>query len=522
MLSFRLNWRDVLASTWRWDTDRWVSGQSWLCPVINPTLEHAVVRLDTDRVMLVIRERVTHRGQLARTPAENVTASLPSWPGDYLSLELTPTAVTITAGARGTAPVYVATDGDTLHGSWDIADFQRSHAVSHLGERGVVRVLTRRHRYSTETVHADIHRITERTIATWTPSRLTFAYPEPVPQVAKARTMRDGVDPVSVFDDLLTNVIARTDATPDQVAVELSGGVDSGNVTASVVDAFGRGVDSYGLIVPGPLGKSQQRRRQAYVQANGLIDAPHPAQLTPPFTPWGPRGRGEPHDPAGDFYAEAFDAARAHLPTVGIRVVFTGFGGDEITALRRAERGHALPPPELPPWLTPRAHDLVAELDVNTAPVAPIPLPSLLAFAARSPLFLRRGLWPVSPLANPTLAYLTSSLPTQWRQAKRLLRERLRRRGLPQSVVTPRHPEDFTPLMAQGLQHHGLPLLAAMTRESILVDAGYLDPDELASTYWRCQGGAPVPSLLYDTIALEVGLRSLIGQPVIAAEGKPA
>lgn len=521
MLSLRLSWPDVRAATWTWQTDRWVCGQSWLRPFTNPALEHALLRGDQNIMVVVVREAVTGMGLPGDADASVVTASLPTWPGDYLTVRLTPSAVTFTAGTRGTAPLYLYVNDGVLHGSWDLATFAGTTAVDRLCDRAVVRALTRRHRYSAETLHAGAYRVTERATATWTPTGLAITYPAPAPQIARPRTLRPDADPVAAFDEILTSAVGRSAVNADQTAIELSGGVDSGNVAASVADTYNPGVHSYGLIVPGPLGELQAGRRQAYVHVNRLADVTHPAAATPPFTPDGVRGRGEPHDPAGDFYAEAFDAARAHLATTGARVVFTGLGGDELTALRRSERGHTVLPPDLPHWLGPCARELVDDIDTGAAPVAPVPLPSLVAFTARNPLFLRRGLWPVSPLIDPALVQLADSLPVGWRRNKHLLRDRLRRRGLPESAVDPRHPEDFTALMNLGLRRHGLPLLAAMTRESLLVDAGYLDPDELRNLYHGCMAGGLVPSLLYDTIACEVGLRSLINQPV-TVEGTPA
>ena len=48
-----------------------------------------------------------------------------------------------------------------------------------------------------------------------------------------------------------------------------------------------------------------------------------------------------------------------------------------------------------------------------------------------------------------------------------------------------------------------------MTRDSLLVDAGYLDGDRLRRTVTRAAATGHVPSRLSDALALEVGLRSL-------------
>lgn len=116
----------------------------------------------------------------------------------------------------------------------------------------------------------------------------------------------------------------------------------------------------------------------------------------------------------------------------------------------------------------------------------------------------------MSPLADPLIVRFGESLPVGWRGGKTLLRQRLRRAGLSDEVAEPAQPETFTGLMQAGLCHYGLPLLADMTAGSLLVDAGYVDRAALAAAYEHARSAAAVPSLLYDTIALEVGLRSLL------------
>jgi asparagine synthase (glutamine-hydrolysing) len=48
-----------------------------------------------------------------------------------------------------------------------------------------------------------------------------------------------------------------------------------------------------------------------------------------------------------------------------------------------------------------------------------------------------------------------------------------------------------------------------MLRESLLVDLGYVDPVALARAREHAERAPVVPDLLCDTLALEVGLRSL-------------
>lgn len=51
-----------------------------------------------------------------------------------------------------------------------------------------------------------------------------------------------------------------------------------------------------------------------------------------------------------------------------------------------------------------------------------------------------------------------------------------------------------------------------MLAESILVDLGFVNPDSLTTIRRRLRRGAASPPLLYDMLAVEVGLRSMTSQ----------
>jgi hypothetical protein len=165
-------------------------------------------------------------------------------------------------------------------------------------------------------------------------------------------------------------------------------------------------------------------------------------------------------------------------------------------------------------WLGQRARAALAEIDANLAPVPVLPLPALMSFALHNPTYLQAGIWPISPLTDPQLLRFGEQLPLAWRCDKALLRERLRCAGLPSYVCQPDHPETFSPLMQLGLRLYGLDLARHMLDESVLIDAGYVDHSRFATAYEAAVGAPRVPSLLCDTIALELGLHSLTAHPM--------
>jgi Asparagine synthase len=484
MLSLHLDLADIAEPAWRWDTDRWRTGSSWIRPLAHPVLGHELRHEGENQVVVRVREK---------------TAA-----GEHTTVRMSRGTVQLEAGRYGTAPIYLAAAGPILDAAWDITALAPS--CRGLLDRAVVRAITRRYRYSTDTPFPGVRRLTERAVATFTRAGLTIAYPSPAHHVIEARTLSAGTDPVDAFDAVLAAVITQH-LTGAGAGVELSGGVDSANVAKTIAD-LAPGSGSIGLVLGGDIGQAQARRRATIVNRFGLRDTTVAAHEHPPF-----RGdtRTGPHDPCGDTYLEAFTALAAAAARHGVRILFTGFGGDELLAPRPDERTQPPPQPPDVPWLGPRGRAALPEINANTAPVAPVPLPSLLGFAARNPTYLRHGIWPVSPLVDPLMVRFGESLPWGWRHGKLVARERLRRAGLPATVTHPTVPEHFLDLMQHGLRHHGLAVAHRMLAHgSILIEAGFVDPDAFTRAVQGAGNDATVPGVLYDTIATETGISAMM------------
>ncbi|MEU6825568.1 asparagine synthase [Streptomyces atriruber] len=428
---------------------------------------------------------------------------------DITTVILRPGEVNVSAGVFGTAPLYLAPVGGELHGSWDLPELSPYLRADRLCPRVIARTLTRQHRYTADTLFEGVHRLTERATARFTQSGLVLTYPEPAEHVLEPRVLRPGVDPLAAFDALLFDVVngAAASAT-GRVAVEVSGGADSANVALTLATADYGQVCSFGLLMGGALGTQQSERRRVLTDHLGFRDTAIPAMQHPPFVAGGVRALGLRHDPAGAFYQEAFDALREQVVRRGCEVVFVGSGGDEVNA-HHSRTDARLPETDPVPWLGNRAVEALAERDDHVAPAPVLPVPTLIGFGLHNPAYLRLGIWPVAPLADPRLVRFMEQLPHEHKRGKAMFRERLRRVGLPESVAAPTEPENFLGVMEAGLRTYGLPILEGMLKESLLVDLAYVDRDALARARDHAERSDVVPDFLCDTIALEVGLRSL-------------
>ncbi|WP_156994041.1 hypothetical protein [Pseudonocardia acaciae] len=93
------------------------------------------------------------------------------------------------------APLYLADDGQTLYGSWDVADLADFASPDRVVDRVVARLLTRRHRYSSDTLFGGITRLTERACAEYSSDSVRLSYPPDAAHVLAARRLAPGGDP---------------------------------------------------------------------------------------------------------------------------------------------------------------------------------------------------------------------------------------------------------------------------------------------------------------------------------------
>ncbi|MFC0627426.1 hypothetical protein [Kribbella deserti] len=421
--------------------------------------------------------------------------------------------IRIAAGTGGVCPLYIALDGSLLRGSWNPADLLRWVSHDQLVDRAVTRLLTRRQRYSAETMFDGLYKVTERAVATVDRSGISIAYPEPAEHVVLARKLRQNSDPVAVFAHLLGDRISPLVRSGDvRLAVEVSGGLDSATVAIAATCAGARdGLVSAGLEVDGEVGTQQAARRRAIVDRLRLRDIAALAAERLPFEADGPRSADRLHYADGDVYLESFDQLRTRLHGEGVQAVLTGFGGDELMALRSAERadGSVASPQELPAWLGERARSALPDLENGVAPVSPVAVPTLMVFAARNPAYIVNGLWPVAPLADAHLLRLCESLPVPWRAEKTLLRGFLQQAGFGPNVTHPKSVESFGTTMDAAMSQTGKLMLGQMLDDSILIDLGYVDRRDLSLVHTQMARGAAPPPLLYDTLAVERSLQSV-------------
>jgi hypothetical protein len=179
MLRMRVRLADT-HDPWSWDGKRWSAGVSVVEPFTNPAL---CCHVPAPR-KLVVRE--TRSG------------------GDSLAVDIQPGRVSLSAGTLGAAPLYLTGNGKSLYGSWNVADLARFASPDRIVDRVVARLLTRRHRYSSETLFRNITRLTERARAEFSSDDLRISYPPDAQHVLTSRRLTPDADLVEAFGNHLS------------------------------------------------------------------------------------------------------------------------------------------------------------------------------------------------------------------------------------------------------------------------------------------------------------------------------
>ncbi|MEV3873734.1 hypothetical protein [Streptomyces sp. NPDC049906] len=485
---------------WSWSQGCWRSGPSWVAPYDHPALETHCWR-DTTRVAFQVRERLP--GQTLGTAAtfprpvgtstyEATREAAQQHEAAHHIIEIARGSVTVTAGGRVTAPVYLTVEDGVLHAHWDfteVASQRTSHALDRVE---TARLLHLAGIYSTRTLYRDVHLLTERRTARFHDQTLTFTEPgnneHPLP-----RELADGADVVAAYVDLLDGILGDHFHQPESTAVELSGGMDSANVALSLYHRHGAGLRAGALVHEGEAGEQQLRRRSAIKRHCGIRDdlTIRAADHSPLDRRWWNEERPGPHE---ELYIAGHSRLLAGWREEGVRWAATGVGGDEMLSLVPTTVGdgeHQRGTP-LPGWFTPRTRESLRDRSYGVPSVPPISDSTLRAVTCGAPMYLRAGVWPLYPLADPAAFLFGQWLPATWRRDKRLARTRVRTANpsFPREVSHPRLRENFHPVWEASVRRFAPQLTRSLIREgSPLIDEGYVDADALAAAADRIEDG---------------------------------
>ncbi|MEU3736055.1 asparagine synthase [Streptomyces sp. NPDC032198] len=510
------------AGGWAWQNSRLECGSSWVAPLDHPAVDAVVLTdRDTGQSLIHVRERDARRaGEGRRAVVELSTAAfrarraeLLAWPQDFVAIDLALDGpLSISAGERGTAPLYLTAHDGVLHGSWTTADLVKRLPRVEFHPAETARLLSLWFRYSHHTCFTGLYRLTERATAHYDGHEpIRFEQPDSALH-SKARTLADDADVLGAYGSILDAVFDRHLYDPDTTSAHVSGGFGSAITGTHLALRHPDRITASAMLLPGEMGEQQRIRRAEMIDAGRFrTDITTPA--LPPLHPGGRRALGGYVYPYEEPYHEATAHLADQLAAHGIRTVVSGIGGDEMVALTPEEAPHQPVGPghAMTEWLGPVAREALLDVDRDTCPPAVVNEMTLLAMASAAPLMLDAGIWPVHPFADPDMIRFGEWLPRSWRSRKNLHRRRLTALGLSELVVEPPLPENFTDVMNTAIRT----TLPAQVRRlladgSALIDAKLIDPDTLAQALARIEHGQirATDDRLADVVAADLAYRA--------------
>ncbi|MFK0106437.1 hypothetical protein [Streptomyces sp. NPDC091217] len=494
MLSMRIDATSTSLS-WEWVGDRWRSGSSWIAPYDHPALEFWSVQ-DSQRVVFQIRERVP--GQSPHSPGSprpvstraysEAVSRAAAWERAHHLIEITPNGVTVSTGARCPAPVYLTVKQGALHGHWDVTHLRSTTSRQHLEPVEIARLLARTGHYSTRTAWQGVSLLTERSSVWFHDGEFRVRMPEPA-RHHEARELAPHATVLDGYERLMDAVLADHHYIPERTAIELSGGMDSSNVAMSLAARHGPVLASGALLQNGAAGEQQVRRRDVMIRyadfRDTVLRATDYLPLDPQHSPRVPLG---PHE---EIYIAGHTRLLSEWRADGILWAAAGVGGDEMLSLP-PEPGPPLVPDDLPRWLTSSAFEALQDQESGIPPAPPISDSTLRALACGAPMYLRAGVWPLYPLADPAMWRFGQWLPFEWRRKKHLARARLQRLGFNEEVTHPTLRENFHDVLHQALVRFApAALRELLATGSPLLDGEFIDADELATAALRLEQNQP-------------------------------
>lgn len=316
--------------------------------------------------------------------------------------------------AGGTSPIDISSDGPRLCASWK---FEEVVALLNrpLPNREICRL------FIDKGIAQTREQVIEGVFALWPGEcvlfdggSLNFSMCDRV-DITLPAAFNDHARATEAFIDTVANVMKPLVSSAKRPLLEFSGGMDS-TCVAIAAASLGIRLESYGVIQPGAVGRQQRARREELIRLLKITDHTGSASSTLPFDALIlDECQLTPND---DLFrmclADTLDADSLR----DVDSVITGLGGDDLcmenTFLREA-------------WEVPGYTSASA----------------VVASMGRADMLMRRGIWPLNPLAHPSVVNLCRAMPAAIRKGRLLNQFAMARAGLSDGYIVPRYQETF-------------------------------------------------------------------------------
>lgn len=353
----------------------------------------------------------------------------------------------------GNSPLYIATNGSRFHASWN---FEEVVAVidSPKPNADICRlVLEYGVGQTREQIIQGMFALWPGEKATFDEDGLSFAICEDI-QVALPAPLSDRGRATDAFIEVVASVMQSRLTRSTRPLLEFSGGMDS-TCVALAASTIRSPLECYGLIQPGAVGRQQRTRCRELIELLGLTDHTGDSSAVLPLDTLScDECRITPYD---DCYRMSIMSAFEANDLGTVDLVISGLGGDELAKEHTFWRYE---------WEVPGHASRSA----------------MVSSMCNFDLFMKRGVWPLNPLANPRVVHLCRSLPVSLLKNRQFNRLAIARAGLSDGYMSPRYHETFANvLLMQSLECD----VDNIFEYSVLADFGIFDPSTLLSEIYE-------------------------------------
>jgi len=384
-------------------------------------------------------------------------------------------------------------------------------------------LLSREPRRPTETVLSDIHVIpADSRLEYRSDGRIAVRQGRGFDVApSKALSKREAV---AQFVKVLHRVVRRQVKRLGNLSIagELSGGLDSAIVNHAVKHVGGALDTVFSVVLPQPKFIGQKRRLNdlsALLETRlRLVDS----SKILPFIDYPAENESLPFFPMEEIYREMVGIIGSLACQENIHVIFTGMGGDELLlGYFRIRNGRMAENPSqrrtiasVPEYYRTPTFKCLLRLQSDTIDAAPLLSPSVIGSnRARNHLYVRKGIWPISPLSDPELIrFCASKLGYSLVKNKLLFRLYGQAFGFPRTLAGLNTRDTFADVFALGMKSRKRRLLTRLFRNSRLSKMGLVDKKALLRDYNAfCNSSVNNVRAIhfYNMSVLEIFLRDL-------------
>ncbi|MGE8067532.1 asparagine synthase-related protein [Pseudomonas sp. NPDC089569] len=339
--------------------------------------------------------------------------------------------IRIISSNEGSIPIYFCQNKEIIHFNWDFKEITSTRQSLILDFEYLIKS-TFEPTYTNRTAFQGISMLTAGASCTFSDETCNYKFPNTGKPSYQNIQNIECDEAAHIFLNLLKKKINLQLSDPNQIAIELSGGLDSSTVAiASALTHPSSKINTYGVIVSDPLlSESQQNRRNEVIKhiESDDYEIKIMDHLPSLYSPAQDR-----YYLNSEAYGDAFDSIWSQAAKNGHHTLFNGCGGDELfpqfldedfstDRLRSvSDDSWSLYNQILMSRLTPKVQDILGSYLPLCSPKTNVDTGLMLAMARRAPLLLRFNLIPMYPLRDNKIIEFCNTLPLNLRLNKTLL-----------------------------------------------------------------------------------------------------